>query len=562
MQHALLTSRRVELIAAAPQQITGRWVWPALAAGLILLGFGLRLSLLARPGLHPDEALYAGWAARIVDGSDPALLGVYVDKPPLQLYLLAAAFRLGGAGAGMTPDFPALEVLGRLPGLLASTASLGLLYALGRQTYGRPTALLALALAAVSPLAVRLAPTLFPDPLLSLWILLAAWAAGQRRAWLTGIACGLAYATKQQSLLFIPLALAILLAAALPTQHQPPLGNQRAVPSPHSAFRILHSAFRLPHSPVPPHLRRFLYGFLLIVVLTLWWDSLRWQWMPSYWERSLATYGGLTLISPAAWPERAADWGELLTYAAGNHLLSLALAAGLPLVAWAALRTLRARGPGQRAARFDLLLVGFVASYLALHLALSFAPWDRYLLPLTPLLALLSARAASLAMDWLRSRPPAIPRRLAARLGGALLCAGLLHAAWQGAFGALPVGDARGFDGVAALASYLRASQPAGAVLYHHSLGWHYSFYLYGAPLELRWWETPAALAAMAADGRQRPQLIALPAGQDERGVRQELRRAGFELLPSWRARHPDGSPSLSLYTIRPVRVEVASNAY
>ncbi|MCB0231469.1 MAG: DUF2029 domain-containing protein, partial [Anaerolineae bacterium] len=44
-----------------------------------------------------------------------------------------------------------------------------------------------------------------------LWMLLGLWAAQRGRPWLAGIACGLAFATKQQALLILPLVLGVFL---------------------------------------------------------------------------------------------------------------------------------------------------------------------------------------------------------------------------------------------------------------------------------------------------------------------------------------------------------------
>ena len=61
---------------------------------LLLLGaFALRTHYLTHDRFHADEALYAGWALRILD-DDPLLLTEPVDKPPLYLYLLAGSMRL------------------------------------------------------------------------------------------------------------------------------------------------------------------------------------------------------------------------------------------------------------------------------------------------------------------------------------------------------------------------------------------------------------------------------------------------------------------------------------
>ena len=61
----------------------------------------------------------------------------------------------------------------------------------------------------------------------------------------------------------------------------------------------------------------------------------------------------------------------------------------------------RSEGPAGLADRIDLLVAVYVAGYMALHLFVTFQPWDRYLLPLVPLVALLAARGLFLALAWL-----------------------------------------------------------------------------------------------------------------------------------------------------------------
>lgn len=535
----------------------GRW----LLIGILAAGLTLRLVGLMRPGLHPDEALYASWALRVADGSDPALLAVYVDKPPLWLYLLAGLFRLAGVGTASSGqaaglDYQVLVLLGRLAGVVAGTLSLLLLYDVARRLYGRGVALLALAFYAVSPLAARFSPTLFTDPWLVLWMLLGLWAALRRQSWLTGIACGLAYATKQQAVLLVPLVLATFILAWTEGHRLRGSRDPAAGPPWRVAWRLVN-------------------GFLLIFALVVWWDSLRWQWMPSYWERSLATYGGLRL----AWEgfgQRVVRWGELLNYVFGPLLAMLGLL-GLLMAAWG--RAGQPDGGGGAARRvpqhaYNWLLAVYVLAYLALHWMFTFATWDRYALPLVPLLALLLARVwasgsliPSSAGKGKAMRPwHGLPVRLSfrgRRWGMAswvtlvLLVIALLHAGWLSAFGALPVADATAYDGVASLARYLRETQQPGTVLYHRWLGWHYGFYLYNAPLELRWWADAGDLAAKAARDAQIPQLIAFPAGRDETAVRQALQAAGLRLELLWRTYHADGTLSLTLYAIRSLEVSI-----
>lgn len=509
-----------------------RWVVP----GLLLLGMGLRLAVMGRPGIHPDEALYASWALRIADGSDPALLGVHVDKPPLLLYLLAGLFRLGGAGPEQIAGRDLLISLGRLSGLIASALSMGLLFAIARRVYGRPVGILSLALFAVSPLAVRLSPTLLTDPWLVLWLLLGLWAALERRSWLAGLACGLAYATKQQGILIVPLVLLTWRAVETPLK---------------PSARSLHVAAWVGASPTSRPSRRdiwrLLNGFLLVAAVVLWWDSLRWQWMPSYWDRSLENYGGLALVAGSEVIDRLVRWGEPLSYVFGSPVLSVALLAGLPIVFFLAWQRRR-----NQAGRFDLVLLTTAAGYLVAHVAVTFAPWDRYVLPLVPMLALLLARV----LEWLLASA-----REEGALGGSqirrlallgILLIGLAHGASLAVSRHGPVGNATAYDGVSTVAAHMQKVAGQGPVLYHRQLGWHYGFFLYGEQeVELRWWEKAEDLAALATVDTDRAQYVAFPTGGDRPVVQSVLRASGLRLMPELRARHADGSPSLTLYRLQ-----------
>ncbi|MCX6042513.1 MAG: hypothetical protein NTV69_15415, partial [Caldilinea sp.] len=84
-----------------------------LLAGILWVGFALRLALLDRFAFHPDEAIYSYWAlyGRQVD---PFFLQVWPDKPPLYLWLLGWVREGLGATA----------VTARLPNVAASVLSI------------------------------------------------------------------------------------------------------------------------------------------------------------------------------------------------------------------------------------------------------------------------------------------------------------------------------------------------------------------------------------------------------------------------------------------------------
>jgi hypothetical protein len=323
----------------------------------------------------------------------------------------------------------------------------------------------------------------------------------------------LAVASKQQGVLGVPLVVSLLL-------YSNSLNTHGKTPTRRLLFAICS----------------MLCAAILVLTPVTWWDSLRWHNRPSFWERSLTTYGGLGLAAPATWLERLSAWAEPLGRLFGHPALTAVL-----LAAAAASLLLRKRPA--------LAILGlYVLGYAGLHLIVSFRPWDRYLLPALPLVTILAADGLSAL--WQSVRPAAL-RWLAA--GG--LAAALLWAASLGAAGRLPIGSGAGaFAGAERLAAAL-ARQPGEAVIYYRSLGWHLDFYLFDAAQERRWWDTPGELAqkaaATAAAEPSRPQLLALTDAEavhpDLRNALAERRLALAQPIPFLRT---DGSRSLVIYRI------------
>jgi 4-amino-4-deoxy-L-arabinose transferase-like glycosyltransferase len=503
----------------------------ALLLAPLVLGAALRLvPWLAAYPLHRDEALYGTWARLIAGGQDPLLLTPWVDKPPLVPYLIAGSLKLFGVSA----------LALRLPGMLASLLALLACYGLTRRAYGGEaaneggkTAALATFLLAVSPFAILFSPTAFTDPWLTLWLLGGAWAALAERPFAAGLALGLAVASKQQGVLAIPLVLALLLLRTRRSAR--PLRRVRA-------------------------LTATLLGFALILAPLTYWDSLRWSNRPSFWERSATTYGGLAVAPLAQWPQRAAEWGQQLGYLYGLPVLSALMLLLIGCVGvgaiWKLAHAQHEGSAGQRAADWvDALFALYVVGYLALHFILSFQPWDRYLLPIVPLVAILAARGLLTAGRW-----PPEPGHLAlqlARFGSAVGLATLLAwAAWLGVSARLPVGSDHGaYVGLERIVADLRA-QPSSAIIYHQWISWHYDYYLFDAPQERRWWGTPWKLAddaaATAKNEPWRTQWLAVPGWEDQVTGPLQIAMASRDLTLAERDRtyRPDGSLSFTLYQI------------
>ena len=302
----------------------------AIAAAVVFSGAVLLrlIPWLTNYPLHRDEALYGFWARLIASGQDPLLLIPWVDKPPLVLYLLAADVRAFGTS----------ELALRVPGIIASLLLVLVTFGFARRAYDVRTALVAAGLLALSPFAILFAPTAFTDPWLTLWLVAAAWAALARRPLLAGLLLGLAVASKQQGVLGVPLVFALLA-----------VGRWRRA---NSKWQMANGKWQIANrNPAElSAMRDMLYaalGFALIFAPVTYWDSLRWVNRPSFWDRSVATYGQLALAPLVEWPQRAADWAAQLGYLFGlpalsGGLLLIAATVGVrAILAWYAQRWVR-----------------------------------------------------------------------------------------------------------------------------------------------------------------------------------------------------------------------------
>ncbi|MCS6825852.1 MAG: glycosyltransferase family 39 protein [Caldilinea sp.] len=458
-----------------------------LQISIVLAGFGLRLGLLDGFALHPDEAIYAYWALHGLR-IDPLFLQVWPDKPPLFLWLLGGFFKL----------FDASAAAARIPNILFSTLSIVLVGALAQRWWGRRSALIAAAAMALNPFAISFAPTVFTDPLMVMAWLLALCTAAQGRSLWVGFWCGIAIMTKQQGVLLTPAALLLLWETK---RRDDCVGLSRQ-----ASFRCTAA-----------ETLRWLVGLLSVVAPILYWDSLRWAVAPSPWDLGARNAAGFGLAAPETWLPRLLAWAELLRYLFGS---GSAWVVGASILSFSALALFQHRAALRwlPAALLTIWSVGF----LALHLVSTVQVWDRYLLPLAPIVALLTGfGAGGLLERWeVYAKVQALRRGAEMRQGWQARAALLLVTVWllagvapalQAAQGRLPIGgDRGGYTGVEQVAAWLEAqAQNARPVVYHRSLGWHMQFLLF-APLregriELRWVPSATQLADNAAKTPHRP---------------------------------------------------------
>jgi len=502
---------------------------------LIVLGAALRLVPVGANRFHQDEALYSFWALQVASGRDPILSHARVDKPPLFIYTLALCFKLFGPS----------EVLARLPSELSSVASIALLYYLAWRLYGRAVAMVATILMALSPFNILFAPTAFTDPLMVAWVLAALCLVVQGRFGWSGLALGLASATKQQSLLFVPLV--VVLGIRRLVAEKPGFFAPQRLPG-HREY-LQWRGFVVQRIPKTWFLTGlfFALGFLAVMAPVAWWDSLRWRLQPSYFEQSFISYGGLAWADPAQLLERLGDWAEILHYMTASPFLSILLLGGLPCLLLYDL----ARRRGEPATFFDVALSVFAILFLLGHWLLSFNVWDRYLLGLVPLLLILLARTIWLGSGMLVNLLSPQRPLLRGLLAVALLTATLAGPASVAARSGYPIGGDHGaYDGIEAVADYFRDQVPAGSILYHHWLGWHYSFYMFDFPLVSRWYPSPDALAQDANQVDDAQRYVVFPSGKSPTGARGALANVGLMLHPVYWTHRRDGSTSFTVYRI------------
>jgi hypothetical protein len=118
---------------------------------------------------------------------------------------------------------------------------------------------------------------------------------------------------------------------------------------------------------------------------------------------------------------------------------------------------------------------------------------------------------------------------------------------WKAAHNGYPVGGEHwAYQGLDQVAAYLRENAPPGAVLYHHWLRWHYTYYLYDIDLELRWWQSGEHLRQEAMRTPDRVQYIVLP---DWRTM--EPGAEGVQFEPVYETYRQDGTVSLRVYRIK-----------
>jgi hypothetical protein len=199
----------------------------------------------------------------------------------------------------------------------------------------------------------------------------------------------------------------------------------------------------------------------------------------------------------------------------------------------------------------EAMLLLFVVAYLALHWLWAVPVWDRYLLPVLPLISILIGRGLSALWSAVADERVVGGRRSRQFVFAALAVLAVAHLPIAAAAraGRYPIGGPAAADGGAARAAQTLKDAPYGTVLYDHWYSWHWRYQLFDDRVYVSWFAHADALVAdLAAFGDAGPlRAIALPASAAARPVVRRLAESGYRLEP---LPGQDGAAGVLIYRI------------
>jgi hypothetical protein len=248
----------------------------------------------------------------------------------------------------------------------------------------------------------------------------------------------------------------------------------------------------------------------------------------------------------------ARSWELLPRLAALLRLWRLSL--GWPLtVAGLALGilTVGGRRARERLLPADAMLALFVLAYMLLHWLWATPVWDRYMLPILPLAAILIGRIVSIlwsAVSTEQSRSWLWPSLY---LTMALLVVLHVPVAASARAGRWPIGGQPAADGGAAVAAAALMDAPYGTVLYDHWYSWQWRYQLFDSRVYVSWFAHPDALLAdLAVFGYGGPtRYLALPASPVAQPIMRRLAEEGYRLEATG---DQPGMTDMTIYRIYP----------
>lgn len=363
-----------------------------------------------------------------------------LDKPPLSIYTSALAMHFTASYVldNGVIDVPVKqgEFASKLPNIFAGLLSIVLVFDISKRLFSTHLALFATLLMSISPYAVAYSGSAFTDALM-LMFMLASWrsAVNQRPAW-SGIWLALSFATKPQGVLYLPIVVAFILFDL-------------------SALRRDHLRF---HTNYPSRLLRFTVTLVLGIGILLLWDTIR----P---ETSLFTLGSINISQgriftpPDEWLPRLEIWVML-----GDNLFGTALFTLMVVIIGSIMA-------GFRRNLISTVILMMSIGFFIIHWIPAAWTFDRYLLPLVPLFALLAGRAISIIIATSPFRSRYRTAIIAGIVVSIIANMGTIHDPRADAF------RGNSENALIDLASYLNG-QHLGAIVYDRWMGWEMGYYM------------------------------------------------------------------------------------
>ncbi|HEX2619898.1 MAG TPA: glycosyltransferase family 39 protein, partial [Phototrophicaceae bacterium] len=405
---------------------------------ILLIGAGLRFHAVTEDvRFHPDEALFATFARNAAVYGDWMLPGA-LDKTPLSLYASALGMQLVGVSVNergvLDQGLKQGEFAARLPHTLAGIVLIALVYQLAKTVSQDDwSALYAAVLVAFSPWLIAFSATAFTDTLMLFGMIASLLMAVRGRPGWSGGWLAVSIWSKQQGVFYLPLML----------------------------WFVLQPAFMASWSKASPAVHRFLkfiVAFAVGIGLLLLWDVARGTTsifaLAAVNNNPERTFVRLDEVLPRlmTWLSYASSWFGMWWLTGGVILAGIV---------------------GLWRQKQGVIMVVYSLAYLVAHIGLAFNTYDRYLLPLIPLMAVVGGMGIVAGVRFIiKSGTERKIHVLALMVLSTLMLLTGLPARFP------TDTDTRERDNdIVELTAYLNA-KPLGAIIYDHWLGWETGYYL------------------------------------------------------------------------------------
>nr|MBP7689795.1 hypothetical protein [Thermoflexales bacterium] len=282
---------------------------------------------------------------------------------------------------------------------------------------------------------------------------------------------------------------------------------------------------------------RLAFGFVVVALVVLIWDRAR-GGLP-FWQQQTINYGDIRVIRADEVGPRLIGWLTFLPYFFGPIVGLLGLI-GLPRL----LRT----------SPRDRWLLLWLVAILTLHWLFNFPVWDRYVLLLVPIAALVLGKAIGQLVNWLTGQLATLSpcHCVSPSLILSIVIITALPFSAAAAESQYPIGGDHGAnDGIDQVAVFLK-TLPSGTVVYDHWLAWELDYYVGDGFVFLAYFDTPAALQDDLRVFGGANRYVIFPGHESPDPANAAIGEVGYTLFPVFTTQNRFGQTSFTLFEIVP----------